>query len=432
MRLAEPIVQPLPARLNVLIQPPVSPSQRQWRVRLYRPGIRMSEIVKAAEGLAGADGTWSATELPPATYVLRVLDEDESEVAQQAVTLHGGPEQVLVTVSATEVRGMVLSGDDGVAAQIEFDFDGRRVKAASDDHGDFTAHFPTSGLWCPIVSLSGGAKLRLSPRKLPASDVVLRIPAGGVKGRVLDADARGTRAMITAMRDGRVSAQIVTADDGTFELRGLEGGKYALEAEAEEASSGAVDVSVSDSSNPEVVLRLGRLNEVRGIVLTPTASPASGAVVRVFDPVVGRFEDMIADGRGMFTFKTRPHAESIGVIVIDPPYPIAARRLPVGTRNEPVTIQLVAVGAKLRLVQLRTPPWPTIVMAGASYSLGLFIAPSFGGGGRRELVNGAFEFLIEPGAYVVCSEMQECRSVQLPPNAEALIDFASGREAEKR
>ena len=62
--------------------------------------------------------------------------------------------------------------------------------------------------------------------------------------------------------------------------------------------------------------------------------------------------------------------------------------------------------------------------AGTSYSLALLLAPRFGHGGIRELVNGAFEFRLEPGPYTLCNDIGECHSVTVATHAEAQVVFA--------
>ena len=162
-------------------------------------------------------------------------------------------------------------------------------------------------------------------------------------------------------------------------------------------------------------------------------SPASGAVVRVFDPVTTIYEDTITDGKGSYSFKAKPDAEVVDIIVLAPPHPVALRRIPVGGTKRTISappIQLGSGGAKLRVSIQRTPPWPVLrAPDGNLYSLGLLIMPRFGYGSIREIVHGAFEFIVEPGAYTVCSDAGECHSAVLAAHAETLISFARTKEA---
>jgi hypothetical protein len=60
---------------------------------------------------------------------------------------------------------------------------------------------------------------------------------------------------------------------------------------------------------------------------------------------------------------------------------------------------------------------------GRSYALVLLLAPRFGLPRWRELVDGAYQLSVEPGAYVLCSPDAKCRSAQLAPNADTRINF---------
>jgi hypothetical protein len=113
------------------------------------------------------------------------------------------------------------------------------------------------------------------------------------------------------------------------------------------------------------------------------------------------------------------------VIVLAPPHLIAFRRIALGAKRSVSAppIVLAATGATLRVSPAgNIPPWPTLAVAqGRSYSLNLLLGPRFGVPGWRELVNGAFQFSVEPGAYVICSPDARCQPAQLAPNAETKV-----------
>jgi hypothetical protein len=166
LRIDQALVHTAMASLDVLLSPPMSKGQRPWRIVLRRLGQRMSELVREAEGLAAADGTWSRGGLQPDRYVVTVIDGD-TEVAYHIVELHGGREQVSIAVSTVDVSGRVVSGDDGVEAIIQFNqIDGisRRAQTSTDKDGRFEVTLPVPGEWRPSLYVDpNGAEIRLPP-----------------------------------------------------------------------------------------------------------------------------------------------------------------------------------------------------------------------------------------------------------------------------
>jgi hypothetical protein len=432
LRITQPLVHAMLAELEVVITPPVSASQRPWKVLLRRPGSRMSEVIRVAEGDAGPNGVWRKENLQPGSYQMTILTADDSEVARQSVELRGGPERILVTVSAIEVHGKVVPSEIAGEVALEFVREGRRVKSTTDAEGAFTAAFPTPGTWHPSIYLGPtGADMRLAPVEIESShddELVLEVPAGRIRGRVLAPDGRPARGVVRVRRDGRMAAQGQTDDDGRFDLFGLVPGSFDIEGETSDAFAGPIPIEVTGERAVEIDLRTASSREVTGSVVTADGAAASGAVVRVFDPATRAYDDIIADGRGSYSFRVNPSAAMVDLIFIAPPHPIALRRFPIRADKRTVSIgavQLASAGSKLRVLIQRTPPWPSLRTAdGRTYALVLLLAPRFGYGPFRELVNGVFEFWIEPGSYTLCNDAGECHAANLAPHAEALVKFA--------
>lgn len=430
---AEELVHAPMAELELIVSPPVSGAQRRWRVVLRRATGRMSEMMRLAEETVGADGVWTRGNLQPGSYLLTLLDA-ESEVAQQIVELHGGPERLLIAVDGIDVEGRVVSGDRGVEAKVRFDFSGRRVEATSDADGRFAVTFPIPGKWLPAVRVPpNGAEVRLAGREITApqeGELLLELPGGRISGKVVDAEGRPAAAAVHFRRDGKVAAQTMTDDDGTFELIGLAAGVYSADAESDDGFAGPMSVSVDEERETAIELRVAALRELTGQVVTADGMAASGAIVRFVDDSAGTYEDVIADGRGVYSLEIKPAVESVAVIVIAPPHPVALRRLRVsGKRSVSAPpIQLAPLAAKLRLGIGGTPPWPTISGPdGRPYPVVLLLAPRFGLPFWREFVNGAYELSMEPGTYRLCNEKGgDCRTASLAPNAETLVNFVGG------
>jgi hypothetical protein len=424
----KPVVQSPLATLQLTVTPPVSARQQRWTVALLRPGPRIGEVARVAEGSVGADGVWTRDKLHAATYLLRVFDGDGSEVAQQSIVLHGGEERLLVAVSTIEVRGRILAGDDGVAGELVFDhLSGRRVRTRSDGDGLFSVSFPIAGHWSASAILSG-TRLTLGDVTITSPhdrELELRVAGGRVKGKVVTERGEGRRAAVRARKDGRVAASTMADEKGAYELFGLEPASYSFEAEAEEEFAGPVAVDVGEERREDVDLRLSSWKKLEGVVVDIDGTPLSGAVIRLFDAATGTYQETIADGAGTYSLNVRPKTESVDAVVFAPPRPVAIRHLQLAeSRNGSITIVVANHGATLRLLLSRTPPWPTLTTAGGvRLSLRLLMMPTFGGGAPREIVDGGFQVTVEEGAYAVCDATGSCRNVQLARFGQTIVDL---------
>lgn len=430
-RLAETLVHLEMGRIEVAILPPVSRSQQPWSIKLQTPGLRLNEVRTIAEGAASQSGFWSAAKLAPGRYRLIVQDAAGSNVAEQRIDVRGGLDRVFITISAVEVEGRVVAGDRLLSVEIEFDRPGRRVRAKSDSDGRFAASFPEEGEWRPRVFVDGSlARVVLPPVNIAAGGTIeLKLPGGVVRGHVLDDRGEGVAALVTLDDDKHVTvAEIPTRADGSFEITGVERGSYTIVAEADDATAGPMPLAVDEDAEREVELRVAKHKRVRGTVMTARGVPASGAAVRIFDPVTGTYETRIADAKGMFSFQVRGHARLLSLIVIAPPHPLATRDVAVGEKD--IAIQLAPVAATMRVYVYPGPPWPTVRAGGGMpLPMVLFFAPDFGGDRWSENVNGAFELNVAPGPYVVCFKDLPCENVQLAPGTVGVVDYSPARVA---
>jgi hypothetical protein len=430
-RLADALVHLEMGRLEVAILPPVSRSQQPWSIKLDTSGPRLNEGRTIAEGKATQSGFWSAAKLAPGRYRLIVQDAAGSNVAEERIDVRGGLERAFINITAVEVEGRVVAGERPLAVEIEFDRPGRRVRAKSDDDGRFAASFPEKGEWRPRVFVEASrARVVLDPVNIAdGATIELKLPSGVVRGHVLDERGNGVAALVTLDDEKRVTvAEVPTDDDGSFEITGVEGGSYTIVAEADEATAGPVPLEVDEDSAREVELRVVKQKRVRGTVVTARGTAASGAAVRIFDAVTGRYETRFADAKGMFSFDVRGQAEVVSLLVIAPPHPIAARAVTAGEKE--ISIQLAPAGATLRVYVYPGPPWPSIRAAGGMpLPMLLFFAPDFGSRSLPENVNGAFELNLAPGPYVVCFKDLPCQSVQLAPGTIGVVDYSPARVA---
>ncbi len=94
----------------------------------------------------------------------------------------------------------------------------------------------------------------------------------------LDLENIGLTTISPTISAAAVRAQ--TEEDGSFELRGVPAGKFALVANADDGSTGRLEVEVTDSDQQGLVIPLESRAYVEGTVVDSTGQPAPGLRVR--------------------------------------------------------------------------------------------------------------------------------------------------------
>ncbi len=431
---APPLIHSPPSWIEVHLDPPVAWDALPWRLQVTRPGTRSHEVVVVADDLASPGGYWKSDALSNGTYEVVVISGVDSEVARQKVQLDGNVGRVSIRISGIPVRGRLLAGDEGVPGTLAFSApSGSRVQAESDEAGHFEARFPTPGSWQVMVtpSVDAAAQLRLDPVEIRENmgELKILLPRGRIEGRVVSPEGDPAAAIITVRRAGRVVAQGKSGDDGQFSVDHLPEELQTVEAEGEAGRSRAEPADLSKQTRIEVELKLEESSRLKGLVVGPAGYPISGAIVRAFDDQTGRFNDTIADAEGLFEMDM--HTDGvIDLIVLAPPHPVAVRRLaPSEWKRRLVNISMSSLGASLRVVLTRVPPWPVLMRAGGpALSLRLLLMPRFGQGTPAEFIDGAFQYFIEPGSYRICLE-DECRELTLPPGVTMTVDYVSEEDS---
>jgi len=121
-------------------------------------------------------------------------------------------------------------------------------------------------------------------------DVLVELDRGAVlTGRVdpaasarisieLDLENIGLTTISPTISAAAVRAQ--TEEDGSFELRGVPSGKFALVANADDGSAGRLQVEVTDADQQGLVIPLDSRSYIEGTVMDVTGQPAPGLRVR--------------------------------------------------------------------------------------------------------------------------------------------------------
>lgn len=310
------IVHASRAMLTAFLDPPRDRKGNPWTLELAeREPLHPGAKPRNTRHKASEDGRWEAARIGADAYELRVVGESGSILRRVDVDLSGGgPTSLQISVHDFFVRGVVKAGDEALEADLVFtDGSGGFVKTSSSADGSFEVGFPSVGRWSPSVQYprKRGARTQGEPIEVreDTQAVEVALPGGRFRGTVFDAERRPRKAAVHVTRDRSLIAQQVTDEDGKFDLIGLRGGDYALDGEGPAGKTAhPFEVTLEQDETKDVDLVLSPYRAVAGVVVLPSGSPASGAVIRIsldggfswgrqVTDIDGRFERSVARSR---------------------------------------------------------------------------------------------------------------------------------------
>ena len=422
-RLPMPISHPPVSSVQISLTPPLDPDGQRWRVSLQddQPGQSSEET---ASGHASIAGLWIAEGLMAQAYWLSVSSlEGEGFLGQRVDLSEGGHFELNFQLEYIAVDGVVRLGSDPIDASLVFrNESAQSVKAEADEHGRFYATFPAPGKWNVTARLRGERSISLIRAenvelvdREGAQEIEIVLPAGMIRGRVVDAEGEGIPAGVYLRGEkGRIAHQ-ATSPEGSFQLMGIPKGMFTIRAEAAgRRMSPQHSIQLTEGETLDVELRVEDGTEIEGRVLSPEGKPMSGVSVQVsFDG--GPIVSLVSSLDGIFRVLAPPGSTEAWVLVLTYSYPVAVRRfrLPL---SQPLTVSLLPVGSVLHV---RGDPMPRLVLMGRTIPRSmLFYPPPFG-----ERDGGVF---LEPGPVLVCPRLggpEECREALLPPAGEMMVDL---------
>ncbi len=343
--LSRPLTLSPLATLTVQLDPTLDPFDRPWRLQLD------SVAGSTRKGVADDSGAWRQRGLPPGRWHLRVLGDQEGYWADQPIKIEGGDQIAAVEVAVIAVEGLALQGKEPFRGTLWFGGvrGSRRVRFDPDEKGEFVGILPSEGEWeIQVEERSAGLdRLTLTPvtvRRRPGRStarVEIQVPDTRLEGRVVDEAGQGVAATLNLFV-GRRPSFARTENDGRFRIRGLPAGLIMVQAESEERTSEAQQVSLDEEhSTPEVTLVVRGRTVIRGIVrsargplpgaeifLWPALEQAGmGAMVRAISGPEGSFEiaisggsrtvDILASAPGHGISLSRRSVPSSGPLVLD-------------------------------------------------------------------------------------------------------------------
>jgi len=447
--LLDPLVLRPPARLAVLLSPPLDPIGNPWQVDLVELTRDARLRVGSWRGPASADGRWEQADLAPGPHRLRITDGEGGAWFNEEIEIRSGAEDLAVEIPVVAIVGSLFRGEEPLPGILWFGglHGPRRIRMAVDLDGHFAGYLPSEGLWELEIVPAGEEESSLSPPPVeierregePFAEVEIRIPDTRLEGEVVDEDGRRVPGAIVsayAGSDRRRPAREEADGEGRFLFRGLPAGSYLLVAEAgrderergEERSSEWVPVTIGeDPPAPEIRLVLRGTRTVQGVVIA-AAGPVPGARVVVLPAMGassgGRAVQASTGPQGEFTLELPAGSGEASLLVHAPGY--AARLLALPDSSAPLVLALDGEGGSLILSGL-DPQTAVLSHGGTTVFLPLLrrllgeSPPSTAPGSGEWVLRG-----LEIGEYSLCplrAALAARREGRSPPAAACAAGF---------
>ncbi len=422
-----PLLLRFPQKLEIFIEPPVSPGGEPWQMTLNQLDRSANTIAVVAENLVPDTGAWRHTQLPPGRYRLTVARENSAWFVEEMV-IEADPPPIFVRMPVVEVRGRVSFGDDPLAAKLSFGGESGSISVTlfSDEEGRFTGHLPRPGPWdLDIVAPSPQLErtleqVEVTPREGQSfAELDLRLPKTWLRGKVVDEFGHGVDgAQVTAQSMDEIAWPVrkKTEEGGQFTILGLPLGLATVIAEnhvaSENYASEGVEVSLREGVEPpEILLTLKRQLKLKGRI-TGHGRPVPGAMIKAQGvPLFGLpLFPRTSDAAGRFEAGVPAGVQAILLNVAPPGFALRMLRLPASSAGAEVEIAVQEAGGTLAV------EWPPdlesvggnasqifLLHEGAIEGLGYFhFWARFHGANTEEKQRMTLPRM-EPGEYAACA-----------------------------
>lgn len=457
--LPQPLALHPPVEFELVLEPPMDPYGRPWRVELRPEGSH-----EPAEYDVPATGRWTQGGLAPGVYRLRVRSgagryEHSWWTERVEIEPHMSPYRIDLPV--LQVEGRVTLGDEPLEAQVVFSNPrGGRIRIDTGEDGIYAGYLPEGGLWGLSVESEETGARHLEPvdvEKSPgarAARVDLHVPDTRIFGEVVDTDDRPVpAARVDAVHLESSGLDTTRTDsEGAFKLRGLPEGAVSLSAREPRTGKSSTLVQVTlqeDLEPPSVRLVLESHQEVSGRVswqgravpgaqvsLSPQLPPGSGALASL--------AEVTTDAEGRFSAHLPARALGASITVLPPGFAAEILSVPL-PRKDPLEIEVAQEGGTLALLApahgstLPGQPRAALLLEhdGARITVGS-LAPWARFHGVEPTPGRTVLPMMAPGEYVYClprmDEPPRCASGFLPLGGELTlrVDEPGDRTAEPR
>lgn len=434
--LDSPLEIGMPRILGFVVEPPLDPYEKPWRLKLLER-FADSNIEKSfASGSTGADGRWFAERAHEGQWRILISDSRDNRWSSREFSWQPGDPELFLDIDRLPVRGSVSMGDEAVRGAVLFgtSFGSRSLRFELDEEGHYSGFLPEGGQWKVELLDSedenqsrvfGPFEVAKRPGKSYA-EIDLRLPDTQLSGQVLQDGEPVAGARLTVLRypeNRRRDAFAATREEGRFELKGLEPGSLVIQASKGDSLSEWTSVSVAEGVATKIELILEKNRHLQGQVLWRGGVVPGATVVALFVAAGRRGATRAVAGfDGAFDLKLPASAKQTTLLVLSPAFDIGIASFSLSDQNPPAMIELTQQGGNLVLHgQAQAPDAELRVDSTAILIRELWqqIVDRLDGAGDSLLVRG-----LPPGLYQVCSgenSRPPCSAAQLPTGGTAEI-----------
>ena len=334
-------LEPL-ASLSVVVNPPVDPYHRFWRLSLLKQSPDPSHWDLVEEATASDLGTWDRPGLEPTEYSLRVEDSRGSRWASQRVSVTHAAPPLEIDVPLQRLEGYVTWAGEPVPSPsviLTEHLGGAKASRTGTEEGRFYVFLPRGKTWDVVIEqvelqvIAVFEKVEVPRKKKgdPWSKMEFEIPDTTIEGRVVMADGSALPEAAW-IRSSKSEGRYFTTDGaGLFEIRGMLPGKVALLAEIPETDLRSerllIDISDGERLGPfELELRPDA--RLSGMVLSPAGAGIPGAriVLTLVNVPLLFVPEEYTDMDGVFDIPLPAAASEVLVTVFPPGFAVAQER----------------------------------------------------------------------------------------------------------
>jgi hypothetical protein len=409
------------------ISPPVAPGGERWIVSLQNRG----EARKTIQAPAGEDGRWSAEGLEAGHYEISIVDRSGTVFFRLATAITPAHSFLPITVEGVVIRGRVTRASEPVEGRITFSKPraGPRSTFVANGEGAFAGVLPGEGEWRVEVTLTGkespirGPLVEVRRGEDGVASVDIELPAGRIKGRVVDESGSTAAARIRVYsEDGAPLTTDRTAEDGGFSIEGLPPGEVKIQALARDRDSGLVPHRVRETDADAVTLVLRPIPRVRGWLTTRSGRAVGGATIRYWSDSFAWQKERVSGPDGEFSLPVLPSDREIVVVIVAPPFPTRMLKVPVDGHDHEIVLDRPA-GTLL----IKARDYSGVFVRRGPVTAGLLSmsAPGIAGIPPQEWTARGWALSVEPGEYFVCREYfapsDRCDRVTIVAGGEHMV-----------
>lgn len=424
--LAEPLVTESPARVQVQIDPPLTPDRQRWNVQLSRAKLADRALERVASGSSDELGRWRAENIERGPYEIALRDGTGAVVARQIYAVDRDSALIEIRVGEVPMEGRVRLGGKPIAAELKFSSATGSIRVVSAADGTFAGWLPNEGPWTVQITPDEALQrvrtrvdVRIPPNEMRAQ-VPIDLPGGRIEGTVVDEESRPVANVeILVLKGTEIAANGGSDGEGRFAIVGLEPGSVVLYAKTRDLFSDHQPYTVSAASATEQTLVLRAPAERSGRLVRASGAPVVGALIRYF-----RGDELlttVSGPTGAFTLALSPGVLDAEVVIVAPNTPVVLDRIRFAAKETAVVIPDVA--AVLRIVPHHRAGLPSIAANGVGpLPLAMLFLPRNGFGPPREVSDGAIELQVAPGRYSVCYAREgDCVVTDAPAGAVSRV-----------